>query len=325
MQRFLTLGSLAHRGLWLSIITTFLIHQHAVGETVYVAIDRTGWRHCNLLVVSLIWQNRAIPLCWDRLDKLGSSHYDEQIALLSRLLALLSDYRVVILGDREFCSVDLARWLGEQDASFCLRLKASTQIQTTDAGDWQALSTLGLTPGTHVFFNQVSVTKTKGFGAGRVAGKWKRRYRGFAPDEPWFILTNLETLENAIVAYQKRFGIEEMFRDLKSGGYCLEDCRLEGKRFMAMVLVIAIAYICACSQGKHLKQKALQKYIARPERVERSQKRHSAFHVGLAAHRWVPFWLSCQQQVHDLMRLNRNKIEFYLRGLKAMDAVLATL
>ena len=325
MQRFLSLGVLGHQRLWLSIITTFLIEQHSVGDTVYVAIDRTGWRHCNLLVVSLIWQNRAIPLCWDRLDKLGSSHYDDQTAILSSMLGLLSDYRVVVLGDREFCSVDLARWLGEQRAYFCLRLKVSTQIQTTDEGDWHALSTLGLTPGAHVFFNHVTVTKTKGFGAGRVAGKWKRRYRGFAPDEPWFILTNLDTLQQAIGAYQKRFGIEEMFRDLKSGGYCLEDCRLEGKRFMAMVLVMAIAYTCACSQGKRLKQQALQKYIARPERAERAQKRHSAFHVGLAAHRWLPFWMSCQQHVYDLMRLNRNKIEYYLRGLKAMDAVLATL
>lgn len=58
---------------------------------------------------------------------------------------------------------------------------------------------------------------------------------------------------------------------------------------MAMVLVVAIAYICACSQGKRLKQQALQKYIARPERAERSQKRHRKLHVGLAAYRWIPF------------------------------------
>jgi hypothetical protein len=34
-------------------------------------------------------------------------------------------------------------------------------------------------------------------------------------------LTNLGSLEEAIKSYQKRFGIEEMFRDLKSGGYNL--------------------------------------------------------------------------------------------------------
>jgi len=36
-------------------------------------------------------------------------------------------------------------------------------------------------------------------------------------EEGWFILTNLESLEAAIKAYKKRFGIEEMFRDFKRG------------------------------------------------------------------------------------------------------------
>jgi hypothetical protein len=324
MQRLLSLGALASEELWLKFIQAFLLAQIAPKQTVYVAIDRTGWKLVNLLVVSIIWNNRAIPLAWVRLDKLGSSHYDEQTALLSKALSSLSAYTVVVLGDREFCSVDLARWLGEQQAYFCLRLKASTQIQIADE-EWKTLSKLGLTPGHHVFFNQVSVTKTKGFGAGRVAGKWKRRYRGFAPDEPWFILTNLNSLDEAILAYQKRFGIEEMFRDLKSGGYCLESCQLDGKRFMAMFLIVAMAYTCATTQGQQLKRKALQKYITRPEKKQGGLRRHSAFHVGLAAHRWVPFWECCQAHVQALMRLNRNKIDDYSKGLKAMATILATL
>ena len=76
----------------------------------------------------------------------------------------------------------------------------------------------------------------------------------------------------------------EMFRDLKSGGYSLERCSAQGKRFLAIVLLIAIAYTCATSQGQVLKQKALQKYIARPEHYDQPHRRHSAFHIGLAAH-----------------------------------------
>ncbi len=41
--------------------------------------------------------------------------------------------------------------------------------------------------------------------------------------EPWFILTNLENMSETIFAYSKRTGIEEMFRDLKLGGYNLEE------------------------------------------------------------------------------------------------------
>jgi len=44
--------------------------------------------------------------------------------------------------------------------------------------------------------------------------------KGCAPNEGWFILTNFD-LPTAIKAYRKRFDIEEMFRDFKSGGYNL--------------------------------------------------------------------------------------------------------
>jgi hypothetical protein len=118
---------------------------------------------------------------------------------------------------------------------------------------------------------------------------------------------------------------EEMFRDFKLGGYCLEACRADGKRFMAIVLLIAIAYIGSTTQGQQLKRKALQKYIARPESFGQPHRRHSAFHVGLAAHRWVPFWPQCQQLVAALLTLDRNKIVYHLRGIRAMNTVLATL
>jgi len=38
---------------------------------------------------------------------------------------------------------------------------------------------------------------------------------GWAPDEGWFILTNLSDLESAILAYKNNFGIEEMCETLK--------------------------------------------------------------------------------------------------------------
>ena len=239
-------------------------------------------------------------------------------------LPLLAKYSVVVLGDREFCSVDLARWLGQQGHYFCLRQKKSTYVLIADK-PWLKLAELGLTPGTKCFYNAVTMTKSKGFDSAHLAGKWKRRYRGFAPEEPWFLLTNLERLDEAVAAYQKRFDIEEMFRDFKLGGYRLEDCRASDKRLMAIVLLIAIAYLCASTQGQRLKQKDLQKYIARPETAGRRYRRHSFFHVGLAAYRWVPFWHDCQQQIQRLMKLNRGKIEYYLSGQKAMKAVLHAL
>ncbi|MEL6261407.1 MAG: IS4 family transposase [Cyanobacteria bacterium J06626_6] len=323
VQRFLTLGAFTLTHLWQSMLCVFLTEQMAEQATVYVAIDRTTWREVNLLMASVIWRGRAIPLYWQLMENLGNSDYTEQTELLSKALPMLWADKIIVLGDREFCSVDLAGWLCEQGYYFCLRQKKSTWMKAAD-DDWKKLSMLGLQPGTQCFYNTLTLTKSKGFSAARLVGKWKRRYRGFAPEEPWFILTNLDTLDEAIRADQKRFDIEEMFRDLKLGGYSLERCRAQGKRFLAIVLLIAIAYTCVTSQGQTLKQKALQKYIARPERYDQPYRRHSAFHVGLAAHRWVPFWPRCQQQVFELLALDRNKLPYHLKELKAMDAVLST-
>lgn len=75
---------------------------------------------------------------------------------------------------------------------------------------WLQLSELGLAPGTSLYLEGINVTKQKGFDKFNVAAKWKRLYRGWAPDEGWFILTNLDSLSSAITAYRKRFDIEEM-------------------------------------------------------------------------------------------------------------------
>ncbi len=85
---------------------------------------------------------------------------------------------------------------------------------------------LGLSRGTKLFLNDVNITKEQGCVPFNLAGKWKKTYRGFPTKEPWYILTNFEDLETAIIAYQKRFDIEEMFRDFKSGGYSLEGSQL---------------------------------------------------------------------------------------------------
>jgi hypothetical protein len=48
---------------------------------------------------------------------------------------------------------------------------------------------------------------------------WKRKYKGKQEDEPWYLLTNLPDLKNAIKIYSQRYGIEAMFKDCKIGGY----------------------------------------------------------------------------------------------------------
>jgi hypothetical protein len=236
LQRFLKLPQLRLDLLWYPVITYWLTTYCQVGQTLAIVIDRTQWTSINLLMVSLVWEHRALPLYWTLLPKLGSSNVTEQISALGQVLPLLKDYQVVVLGDREFCSVELANWLRTENLHFCLRLKCSHCIQTKPQ-NWQSLKEVGLLPGLSLYFQGVKVRKTQPIGGFNVACKWKKKYRGVSVKEGWFILTNLGSLSEVIATYQKRMGIEEMFRDYKSGGYYLEGTGLKGQRLLALILV----------------------------------------------------------------------------------------
>ncbi|MFB2924334.1 hypothetical protein ACE1CB_38295 [Aerosakkonema sp. BLCC-F2] len=62
-------------------------------------------------MISLIYQRRAIPFYFELLPKLGCCNLAQQKEVLALALPLLQNYTIVVLGDREFCSVDLATWL----------------------------------------------------------------------------------------------------------------------------------------------------------------------------------------------------------------------
>jgi len=138
-----------------------------------------------------------------------------------------------------------------------------------------------LSPGISFFLKGVKVTKQKGEVSYNVACKWKRKSLGVAPKEGWFILTNLDALESAIASYKKRFDIEEMFRDFKSGGYNLSDTNVADERLISLILLIAIAYTSATIQGQQIKRKGVQKYVGRVKETGRIERRHSSFYIGL--------------------------------------------
>ena len=324
VQRFLDLPDLSLETCWFPCFKKLLGEMLVFGTVAHIAIDRTCWGCINILMVSLIWENRAWPVYWTLLEKKGNSNLEEQKKVFNQIFPLFKNYKIVVLGDREFCSPKLGKYLGERDAYFCLRQKKDTNVRT-DKELWIELRELGLNPGMSLFLNGVNVTKGKGFGGFNVACKWKRKYRGFAPDEPWYILTNLESLDQAIPAYQKRFDIEEMFRDFKKGGYNLEETKVEGERLITLVLLIAIAYTTASIQGKTIKRMGRQKYIGRVREAKRSSRRHSSFYIGLHAHNWVNLFQNQLKTVQELMQINRNKLPYYLKGMRAIELVQSAL
>ena len=319
-QRFLISPKVVISSVWFTLINYLLMSYFSASKELTIVVDRTQWRELNLLMVSIIWQQRAIPLKCSFLPHKGNSSFIQQQAVIQTVLPLLKDYEVTVLGDREFCSIELGKWLESQGLSICLRLRCNEYIRRQNEFT-QQLKLLGLKPGMAMFFTGVNVTKQLGCSQFNVACKWKRNYRQKQMSEGWFLLTNLTTLADAITAYQQRTGIECMFGDCKSGGYNLEGCHATGARLSAIVLLIAIAYTSAIIQGVDIRIARVERYICRPKENDRIQRRHSNFWIGLYGQAWLNNLQLCINWVGKWMRSNRNKRFYYQRGLEAIDQV----
>jgi len=127
-------------------------------------------------MVSVICQKRAWPIYWCLLEKDGSSNLEEQQKVLRPVTRLLKKYKLVIIGDREFHSVELAHWLHKQNQSFVFRQKKDTTFQEK-RHSFQPLSSIEIYPGIRQFYPNIKFTHKRGFGRFNLAVYWKRKYR----------------------------------------------------------------------------------------------------------------------------------------------------
>lgn len=62
LERFLTLNALSVVLVWFEIIEEILNRQVKVGSELVIALDRTQCKENNVVVVSAIYQKRALPI-----------------------------------------------------------------------------------------------------------------------------------------------------------------------------------------------------------------------------------------------------------------------
>jgi hypothetical protein len=116
-------------------------------------------------------------------------------------------------------------------------------------------------------------------------------------------------------------GIEEMFRDCKSGGYNLEGSGLRGDRLIKMVLLMALVYTAAIFQGTEIHKKQVQKYVSRQKDQRQKYRRRSIFGSGQDGEKWVNYLALYELEVQELMKLTRNKRRFYQQGIRAATLI----
>jgi hypothetical protein len=317
MQRFLDSQNFCKEkiwwGIWMELMTVYWL----VKDPIMLAIDRTSWGKYNLLVVSWIIYGRAIPINWQLLDKLGSSNLDEQQSVIYPIARLLPEHSFILLGDREFCSKQLATWLLEISWGYCLRIKKSTYVHLNQE-ESVTLNQLASHPGIFVFLRGVNITKSKHKFPFNVAVHYPKEHQGLPITEGWFLLTTLPDINSAVKAYATRFQIEEMFRDYKSYGFNLELTQLTGSRFDAWFLLLTLVYSAVVLESV-CSPNSQHKYLARTAEPQRQFPRTSMFTLGKIALLSHFSWDFIPDSIVRYIRLNRHKINFYVHNLNAYN------
>lgn len=246
-------------------------------ENVILMIDGTKvGPACTCLMLSIYYKGRAMPLCWAVYKgKKGHSTSELQLELLKRVLAQLGEEsEVVLLGDGEFDSSDLIKWL-EARPNWQYVCRTATNMKVFYNNEWSELQNLPLIEETEAFFIGVLFTKTGEVGPLNILAIWDEQDK-----KHWFMVTNYATFKEAQEWYRFRFTIETFFSDVKGRGFNLGQTRLrKPERVSRLILAVAMAYFFTVCFGV---QAIIRRSVVRLCRVKNSSNRrnYSLFQIG---------------------------------------------
>ena len=222
-------------------------------------------RNCLALMVSVIYQKRALPLAWV-VVRGSKEHFPEEthcqlIQTAKPLLPEGSD--VIFLGDGEFDGNQLQAEIARNGWQYVCRTAKNRLID--DAGDEFALDEIHLQPGDCLSLPDVMVTQDK-YGPVLVVAWWRKDTK-----EPIYLVSNMELAEEACYWYGKRFRIETFFSDQKSRGFHLHKSHVSEPKRMARLLIAAcLAYIWVIYLGALAKRDEWVAIIHRTDRCDLS-------------------------------------------------------
>ncbi len=104
-----------------------------------------------------------------------------------------------------------------------------------------------------------------------------------------------------------------------------EVMRIRNPRFMALVLLVVIAYSLATCAGQVFQSMGVNEYVTRLQEAERRYPRHSEFGMGLYGYAWGYAMEIWAQWADLLMQLKPHKTPYFKRGLDALAIVKSTL
>lgn len=249
------------------------VQWRCLGE-IHLIVDGTkvGFRH-QLLMVSLAYRKRAIPLAWTWVEHVrGHSSMHQQLALLAYVRTLLPCAAAVFLvGDCEFGSVRVLKQLDQWCWWYVLRQKSDTCLWFDHSNEWKPFGSSIQKAGQSLWLGRGYLTAKEIYPANLLI-HWAT-----GEEEPWCLATNLPERAMALKAYQRRMWAEELHGDLKDHGFDLESTMLHDfEKLSRLTLAVTFLYVWLISVGARTIHVGLRHLVDRNDRRDLS-----IFQIGL--------------------------------------------
>ena len=274
LSRFLANEAIDVRRWYQPIAKAWLQSQfERVGE-IRLIVDATkvGFGH-QLLMVSLAYRCRAVPLAWSWVKYVrGHSTGKQQVSLLKYVKTLLpKGTPVFMVGDSEFGSILVLRQLEQWFWFYVLRQKGNTGLWINEKTDWQRMEDLVSQAGQSTWCPQAYLTEQHIYPVSALI-HWQIGER-----QPWCLATNLPDASLTLRYYRRRMWTEEMFGDFKKHGFDLETTMLRhAPRLSRLTLAVAFLYAWLLSVGSRTIRAGYRHLVDRKDRRDLS-----IFQIGL--------------------------------------------
>lgn len=237
-------------------------------KEIRLIVDGTkiGFGH-QLLMVSLAYRRRAIPIAWTWVRQVrGHSSTLKQLALLNYVRLLLPvGAPVFLVGDCEFGSVEALKWLDQWHWFYVLRQKSDSGVWLHNSTEWKPFASFVHKAGQSLWLGHGYLT-AKHIYPTHLLVHWQSGEK-----EPWCLATNLPDRKLTLRYYRRRMWIEEMFGDLKKHGFDLESTMLHTfLRLSRLTLAVACLYVWLISLGGRTVQRGWRFLVDRSDRRDLS-------------------------------------------------------
>ena len=217
-------------------------------KTIVLMMDQSHINDRNeVLMLSIRVGKRGIPFLWRVRSTQGNIGFEVQKEMLESALRFIPEgANVMLAADRFYGTAALIDWCQDAGWGYRIRLKGNLTLHHQ---------------GGEITTGEGAKLCPDGLCAAELYGSGVRTNIGFLHEkghkEPWIIAMDTPPTKGRVRDYGMRWGIENMFSDLKSRGFHLELSQIQRPdRLQGLLLVIMIAIHWAISCGTIAKQQA---------------------------------------------------------------------